>query len=397
MRHTVKYTPVFTVNRKAYESGKYRYLSNQGSSRSSKTYSGMQLVSLVGQKLIGNKRPKSVSVVSPSLPHLKRGAMRDFRAVMDSQGIYDIKKHNKTDHIYNFSQGSYVEFFGAENEGKARGPGRDILYINEANLISYEMFVQLAMRTRELIIIDFNPADEYSWVYDLQDDPTCKFIHSTYKNNLANLSKFQIQEIERLKDADPNLWKVYGQGLRGSSGEKIYTHYLIINESDFPIFDEVFYGLDFGYNHPNALVKIGISDGKVYVQELMYESKQTTADLIHYMKSQLGMTSRSGIIYADSARPEIIEEICRAGFNCQHADKDVVNGIKMVQSRPLYVSRLSTNWIKEGGSYKWKIGKGPGGYPMILDEPVKFMDDLMDATRYAIYTNANDGFKSVII
>lgn len=362
-----------------------RYVSNQGSSRSSKTYSIMQLLTLIGQK----KEATSISVVSPSLPHLKRGAMRDFHTIMgdgpNGQGIYDVKKHNKTDQIYQFSKNSYIEFFGAENEGKVRGPGREILFINEANLISFELFTQLALRTTGTIFIDFNPADLYSWVYGIENRPNAAFIHSNYRNNLGNLPKEQVAEIEFLKEADSNLWKVYGLGLKGSSSETIYTHWQHIDS--FPLdCDTVHYGLDFGFNNATALVRVGVKNDRVYVQELMYHTGLTNADIAHYIKSELGFTYKTGVIYADTARPEAIQELRLAGLNVQEAKKDVYDGILSVKARPLYIVRGSVNLEKEIKTYKWLKDKQTG---KTLDEPVKFMDHAMDAMRYAIFSTYN--------
>lgn len=370
----IQYTPVFSANNKAYLEKKYRVIANQGSTRSSKTYSLCQLL-----PKIALTEKKEITVCSPSLPHLKRGARKDFLDIIKGFGIYSDANFNKTDNVYRFPQtGSYIEFFGADEVGKLRGPGRDILYINEANLMGYDAYVQLALRTKDVIFIDFNPADEYSWVYDVADKEGNKLIHSTYKNNLSNLTKQQIEEIENLKDADQNLWNVYGLGLRGTSSETIYTHWKQVDE--FPQCDDVCYGLDFGYNHPAALVKIGFIDDKIYVDEQIYESKLTNDDLAYIIKT-LGIT-KSSEIFAETARPEAVEEIRRLGLNIKLADKSVIDGIKMVKSKQIFITKRSTNILKEIKSYKWKVDKDG----KVLDEPVKFNDDAMDAMRYGIYT-----------
>src|SRR5688572_20676539 len=216
----VTLTPVFDANIEAYESKKYRVIANQGSTRSSKTYSVCQLLALY----IPNTEKKSISIVSPSLPHLKRGARRDFLEILEASGTYSDAQFNKTDNVYQYPNGSYVEFFGVDEPGKVRGPGRDILFVNEANLIPFAIYTQLALRTNGTIFVDFNPVDEMSWVYDVADAPGNLLIHSTYQNNRSNLSKEIIEEIERLKDADENLWNVFGLGLRGKSTELVYTH-----------------------------------------------------------------------------------------------------------------------------------------------------------------------------
>jgi phage terminase large subunit len=371
----VKATKVFRKNRLAYESGKCRVIANEGSTRSTKTYSVCQLLALY----IPDRENVSISIVSPSLPHLKRGARRDFLEILESAGQYKDENFNKTDNIYHYPKtGAFVEFFGAEDVGRVRGPGRDILYVNEANLMGYSVYKQLALRTKRIIFIDYNPADEDSWVYHEADKASNILIHSTYKDN-PFLSKEQREEIESLQLADENLWKVFGLGLRGTSSETIYTHYKLCDE--IPQGAERIMGQDFGYNVPSALLDIGFYEGAVYWDELLYETKLTTGDLIERYKS-LGV-SKNQEMYCDNAEPKTIEEICRAGYNAKPADKDVTEGIRKVKSLPLYITKRSANLIKEIKSYKWKTDKDG----KVLDEPVKFNDHAMDAGRYGTFTH----------
>lgn len=373
---------VFNWNLEAYESGKYRVIANQGSTRSTKTYSLCQLLALY----IPHKYKKSISIVSPSLPHLKRGARRDFLEIVETAGVYNDSRFNMTDQIYHYPNGSYVEFFGAEDMGKVRGPGRDILYVNEANLLSFQVYKQLALRTKEIIFIDFNPVDEMSWVYDVADAPGNLLIHSTYLNN-PFLPKEQVAEIEGLREIDQNMWKVFGLGLRGQSSELIYTHWRQVET--MPDKGEVFYGMDFGFNNPSSIVKIEIFDGIAYLDEVLYQTRLTTNDLIDELLI-LGI-HRSDEIYADSAEPKTIEEIIRAGYNVKPADKaenSVMQGIRKVKSMPLRVTSRSTNIIKELKGYKWKTDKD--GILVTPEKPVKFMDHAMDAMRYAIFTKLTE-------
>jgi len=377
------YTPVFEANKKAYDSKQFRAIVNEGSSRSSKTFSEMQLAAYISQhpEIYGGKE---ISVVSPSLPHLKKGARKDFLDVAQDWQFFREDDFNRTDNLYTFKKG-YIEFFGAEDAKKVRGPGRDILIVNEANLISFETYTQLAMRTRETIFLDYNPADEYSWVYNVADKPGNKKIHSTYKNNRGNLTKWQIEEIEGLQEIDDNLWRVFGLGLRGVSSETIYTNWKIIDH--FPECEQVFYGLDFGYNNPSALVKVGIRDKKLYAEEIIYETKLTTNDLTDVIKI-MGLTKSCEIV-CDAAEPKTIEELKRMGLKATPADKSVYDGIQFVKSMPLYITRQSTNLIKEAKSYKWKTDKDG----KVLDEPVKFNDHALDALRYAAFTKLSKGKK----
>jgi phage terminase large subunit len=388
-QNEVLVTDVYDWNLEAYLSKKYRVIGDQGSSRSTKTYSICQLLALY----IPYNEKQSISIVSPSLPHLKRGAMRDFFEILENAGIYDEANHNKTDQIYYYPNGSYVEFFGVEDVGKVRGPGRNILFINEANLIPHSVYTQLSLRTRQVIFIDFNPVDEMNWVYDVVDYPggiddqgkaikPNLMIHSTYKNN-PFLPTDQRHEIEKLRDADENLWNVFGLGLRGKSTELVYNHWKVCPE--LPLRGEIFMGCDFGYNVPSALVLCELYEEKIYVKELLYETRLTTNDLVERFKD-IGV-SRTIEIYCDNAEPKTIEELKRAGFNAWEADKDVTEGIRKVKSYPLFITEGSTNMLKEIKGYKWKTDTN--GKPVKdkdKDEPVKFNDHSMDAMRYAVFT-----------
>lgn len=370
----IKATPVYFANKKAYDAG-FPVICNEGGSRSSKSYSIVQLLIR-----IANSTKTRISIVSHSLPHIKRGVYRDFRTVMEAWQLWDDNCFSFTDFIYTFPQtGSYIELFGLEDEGKARGPGRDILFINEANLIHKSLYDQLAMRTTGQIFLDWNPADFTSWVYKVADDINNKRIHSTYRNNLSNLSKNQINTIEAYKHLpDDFMWKVYGLGERGASKELIYTAWKLCDE--LPGKGEVIYGLDFGFTAPCALVKVEIYDNSIFVQEKLYQSGLTISDLAIVLKN---LAVGDALIYADTAEPKSIEELTRYGFVVLPSVKDVWAGILKVKSMPLFVTKDSTNLINEITGYKWKVDKDGN----IMEEPVKLNDHLLDAKRYAVHTH----------
>jgi phage terminase large subunit len=370
-----KVTPVYTANYRALKESEKRYIVNEGGTRSGKTYSTVQVLITWAS----NVPKQKITIVSRSLPHLKSGALRDFLEIMDIWGLYSEANHNKTDQIYTFKNKSYIEFVGLEDPDKARGPGRDLLYVNEANMISKALFDQLDMRTRNKVIIDLNPSDFDVWCYHIADGNDAIKIHSTYRNNLSNLPQKQIEVIESYRDADPLMWQVFGLGLRGTSQEQIYTHWKVTDE--LPDKGSVCYGLDFGYNVPSALVKIETYEGANYAEEIIYQTKLTTGDLIEKLKS-IGI-NRADVIYCDAAEPKTIEELTRAGFNAKPAHKDVTEGIRKVKSMPLYITRNSENLIKELKTYKWKTDKNG----KVLDEPVKENDHISDALRYAIFTS----------
>lgn len=369
-----KKSPIYTASKKAYQNG-YPVICNEGGSRSGKTYSVIQLLILLANKVPGIR----ISIVSHSLPHIKRGAYRDFTKIMNDWHLWDDNEFSYSDYVYTLSNGSYIELFGLEDESKARGPGRDVLFVNEANLLSKTLYDQLAMRTTGQIFLDWNPADFNSWVYEIADNPKNKRIHSTYRNNTSNLSQNQIELIESYKNLpDDFMWKVYGLGERGAAKELIYTNWKYYD--DEPPNGDVFYGLDFGFTNPAAMVQIIHYDGANYVKEVLYQSGLNNPDLIGIIKQSV--TNRKPI-YADCAEPKTIEEIYKAKINVKPSDKDVWAGIVGVKSYPLFVNRKSTNLISELQSYKWRKDKNDN----VLEEPVKAHDHLCDAMRYGIFTH----------
>ncbi len=356
-----------------------RIVINQGGTRSGKTYSTIQVLCEYCYKNRGSGAV--ISVVRKTLPSLKGSAYRDFLEIIDREGWYNQNDHNKSEMFYRLF-GNLVEFISVDEPQKIRGRKRNICFINEANELTWEDFFQLNIRTTDKIIIDYNPSDEFHWIYDsLQPREDADFFVSTYKDN-PHLDKELVDEIERLQAADDNYWRVYGLGQRGISQETIYTHW---EYRDFPDNCETVYGVDFGYNVPSSIVKIGFKDGACYVKEMLYETKLTTGDLIERIKV-LGI-EKSTELFCDNAEPKTIEELYRAGYNAKPAEKDVYAGIQKVKSMPLFVTHDSSNLVKEIKSYKWKLDKNGKIHP---DEvPVKFNDHAMDAMRYGIYTKLN--------
>jgi len=372
MKLNLEVTGVFEKNYEAYQSG-IRNIVNEGGSRSSKTYSIAQLFLIAALK----QKDQVFSIVRKTLPSLRASAMRDFFDIMKSAGIYKEERHNKTELIYRFPSGSEIEFFSTDQPRKVRGRKRKYLWMNEANDFTLEDFRQLTMRTTGQVFLDYNPSDMFHWIYDhvlIRDDT--KIIKSTYKDN-PFLEKTIIQEIERYKGLDDNYWRIYGLGECGISETTIYKNWHYCDK--LPECDEIIYGLDFGYNNPSALVKIGIKDKETYWKEMLYESYLTNSQLIEKLKT---MEIGNKVIYCDSAEPQRIEELKKAGFNAKPSDKDVSKGIDTVKSQKMYITKDSVNLQKEVKSYSWKQKDD-----QVLDEPVKANDHLLDAGRYAIHTN----------
>lgn len=376
MNYKLARTKVAWETARAIKQG-YRIIANQGGTRSTKTYSVTDV--LIS---IAFTTRKSISITSVSLPHLKKGVIRDWRELMETKGEYNPGKHNMTDQLYEYPLGGYIEFFSVDDAKRVRGPGRDILFVNEANLLTLDTWRQLVLRTKETIIIDWNPADEFHWIYDeVLPRQDCKFIQSTYKDN-PFLSKAQINEIERLKDIDENFWKVYGLGERGTSQSTVYQGFQLYDKCQY---DDHCFGLDFGFTHPNALVKCTLNEQELYFEQFLYQSQLTTADLIQIIKPIV----KHKYVWCDSARPEIIQDLVNAGINAYPTKKyegSVKDGIDFIRSHAIFVHRDSIDFQKEMRGYKWKI-KPTTGLP--IDEPVKAFDDLMDAARYAAISMKN--------
>ena len=382
MELTLKTTPIFGSNQKVYNEGK-KYIINQGGSRSSKTYSILQFLIFL---CLTNDKLK-VSIVRKSLPTLRGSILRDFTDIMMELELYSDKSHNKTQNVYTFPNKSYIEFFSCDDEQKLRGRKRDIIYLNEANELSYDEFNQLMLRTTKCAFLDFNPSDVEHWIYQLIEQPNSTLIKSTYLDN-PFLPKSQVEYIENLINVDENYYKIYALGEKPTSETRIYTHFKQYIDEPIEV-DATIYGLDFGYNHPSALVQCKISGEKVYVKELIYENKLTSGDLINKMKT----LEINDIIYADYARPEIIEDIKRSKFSIGEANKSVKDGINTVKSKQIFIHHESVNLLKEYRLYSWKK-KGE----LILDEPVKLWDDGLDALRYSLHTyvvkNKKPAYKS---
>lgn len=368
----IKHTSVFERNWKAYHNPSIRYIINQGGSRSSKSISILQCL-----LIIALREKIKISIVRQTLASCK-SIMEDFINLLYEYNIYDRDSHNKSSATYILDNGSIFEFMGVSDPQKLRGKKRDILFCNEVNEIGEEEWLQLMLRTTGKVFIDFNPSDTEHWVYNLVNDPQSKLIKSTYKDN-PFLEKHQIEFIENLINVDENYYKVYVLGERPISQTRIYNHFKQYNED--VNFRDYCYGLDFGFNHPCVLIQTSFEGNRVYVKELIYKQKLTTSDLVNEMKN-LNL-DRSKIIYCDSARPDIIEELRRNGFSkAQSSDKNVKQGIDKVKSMEVFIHYESVNLWKEYKLYSWKVDRD-----RILDEPVKLFDDGLDAMRYAIYSH----------
>lgn len=317
-----------------------------------------------------------ISVVSESFPHLKRGAIRDFLNIMEGNQYFEPARWNKTDFTYTFSTGCKIEFFSADQPGKVRGPRRQVLFINEANNISYETYTQLEVRTSKIIWLDWNPVMEYWWYTEVAPIQDHDFIILTYLDNEA-LEKTVVDAIESRR-GNKNWWQVYGLGQLGEVEGKIFTDWAIIDEIPHEARLER-YGLDFGYsNDPTAIVAVYKYNGGIILDEIMYQkglSNKQIADIL--------LNQSSAITIADSSEPKSIDEIVSYGVNILPSQKgkgSVLQGIQYVQDQRVSVTKRSLNIIKEYRNYLWETDKDG----KILNEPIPIFNHAMDAIRYAL-------------
>jgi len=363
----IKSTVIFEKNYEAL-SGPHRFIINEGGSRSSKTYSLCQLMVIYCLQNSG----KVVSIIRKTFPALRATVLRDFIEILKEMGIYSLDSHNKSEHIYTFSNGSIVEFFSVDDEQKIRGRKRDIAWCNEANELYFDDFTQLNMRTEFKLIFDYNPSDSSSWLYELPKEESI-LIKSTYRDNpfLPNSIRAQIEDLKRTDEA---LYQIYALGEKAISKSNIYSNWTFLSHRPARFVNYV-YGLDFGYNHPTALMRVYWCDNDIYIEPVIYESHLTTTMLIEKLQA-IGI-EQTVTIMADYSRPEIIQEMNIAGFDVQNANKVVKKGIDNVKTFGVFCQDHK-DLKREYENYKWKkIGD------FITDEPVKLFDDAMDAVRYA--------------
>ena len=364
----IKSTVIFEKNYEALNDPSLRFVINEGGSRSSKTYSLCQLVIIY---CLQNNN-KVVSIIRKTFPALRATVLRDFIEILKELNIYSVEDHNKSEHIYTFPNGSIVEFFSVDDEQKIRGRKRDIAWCNEANELYFDDFTQLNMRTESKLIFDYNPSESTSWLYELPTEESI-LIKSTYKDN-PFLPQSIRSQIEDLKRTDEALYQIYALGEKAISKSNIYSNWSFIPHRPARFVNYV-YGLDFGYNHPTALMRVYWCDNDIYIEPVIYESYLTTPMLIDKMQSF--NVEKTITIVADYARPEIIAELNNAGYDVQNANKVVKKGIDNIKTFGV-LCQDDKAIRKEYENYKWKkVGD------MITDEPVKMWDDAMDAIRYA--------------
>ena len=349
----------------------------QGGTRSGKTYNILMFI--IFDYCLRN-RNKTITICRKTFPSVRASVMRDFIEILRSHNMYSEEYHNKSNSEYHLN-GNLVEFISLDQPQKVRGRKRNLLFINEANELDFEDWQQLVFRTEDKIILDYNPSDEYHWIYDkVKERDDADFYITTYLDN-PFLEPSIKAEIERLKDTDEQYWQIYGLGQKGISKATIFNFTetnVIPEDAEF-----VSYGADAGYtNDPTTLVSVYKKDYNLYIKEHLYQTQMTTVD-IHNKWKQIGITREP--IYFDSAEPRLIEELRRMGWNVRPSIKgaDSVNaGIDLLKRFKIHIYKDSHNAIQEFRNYKWQEDKSG----KLMNKPVDKNNHLIDATRYATYS-----------
>jgi phage terminase large subunit len=350
----------------------YRNYIFQGSSRAGKTWN--IILWLVINIL--NEDNKTYSIVRKTLPALKGSVLRDLKEILLLLEIYKEEDWHSVDGYYQIGT-NIIEWFSLDSEEKIRGRKRDVCFVNEATEITYDEFVQLSLRTSEKMILDFNPSLWNSYLYDMEGQPDTFYSVVTYKNN-PFLPQQQIDEIEKLKDRDPNLWRVFGLGQRGTPTRVVFSHQKTYDK--LPDGAKLLgFGIDWGYSDPSTLVKVHKLNDDIFCEELLYLKNVTIPDFVYKIKD-LGLNLYDDYI-CDSANPAAIEELKRNGINAKPVKKQsILHGIDLIKRSNFYVHQDSKNLQSELQQYVWKVDKNNNN----LDEPIDNNNHIIDGIRYVL-------------
>lgn len=366
-------TKVFDYNYDAYKQN-YRYIVNQGGTSSSKTFSTLQLLVAICLKY-----EKQIDIVGLSVPHLKSGVLNDMPFVCEQFGINFDSNYSASDRVLKIGKGK-MNFLAFDKLGKAHGGRRDLLYMNEANHLNYNIVEQLMVRTRENIFIDYNPTNEF-WVHTklMREEPEkTKLIKSTYKDN-QYLEQTIIDMIES-KKGNNNFWRVYGLGELGIAEGLVFDNFEV-EEFDKNRFSRYYNGLDWGFsNDPFACIRVAVENDILYVCDEIYQKKLLNKDSAPLVKNLIG----NEYIYCDSAEPKSIAEFRSLGVNaleCKKGAGSVESGIKYMQSfKKIVIHPTCPNTASEFRNYEWKTDKNGDYLPM----PIDAFNHAIDAIRYAL-------------
>src|SRR5574344_128341 len=382
----IQTTKVYAEIQEAINSG-YTTVSLQGSSRSSKTFN--TLIWLIMYCL--SHPCTRLSIVRATLPAIKGSVFIDFKEILMRMLIYDEKSLNKSEFTYQFSNGSWVEFFSTDSEQKLRGRKRDVLFVNEANELSYLEWQQLKMRTTRFAIMDYNPSfSDDHWICSVNQDSRTYHSISTYKDN-PFLEQSIIDEIEGLRTKNQTLWQVYGLGQQAVIEGLIFKNVDTISEIPVNV-KRRWVGMDFGFtNDPTAIVEVAVQDNDLYIDERAYATQMLSSDIIRVLKSEC---ERMKII-SESADPRLIQEIYRAGINIHPVQKfsgSIEAGITKMLEFKTHITARSCNVLKEFKNYTYQQDK-EGKW---LNEPIDCYNHAIDAVRYVVMNEVLGGERKPI-
>lgn len=378
-------TNVFSKLIAAYVDPTVRVIALKGGTRSGKTWATLQLLNTIAAR---SKKPRLISCVSETMPHLKRGAIRDFKNMLEGDEVYDVNKWHDTDKIYSYAKGR-LEFFSADQASKVLGPARDVLFINECINIGWDVYRQLAVRTTEKIILDYNPAFEF-WVDSkLLQRADVRLIHSTYLDNDL-LTAAQVSEIESNKFIDPDWWKVYGEGLTGSKEGLVVQNWDIVDglppRSEWK---EAYIGVDFGWSAPSAIMLVVLSQGDVWIDQLGYGPNLDNPDIAKIIYDE-GFNDLE--VIADAAEPKSIKDLQGLGIRATASvNKEIELGIRVMNRYNKHYTKRSIDSIEENRKYRYPKDEN-GNYSGV---PIKAHGHAKDAERYVFLnrlSNIASGF-----
>jgi phage terminase large subunit len=334
-----------------------------------------------------SEKNKNILITRKTMPALRMTAYKTFIDILIEYKLYNRANHNKTSRTYTHDTNT-VLFTSFDEPTKIQSTEFNYIWMEEAEEFTFEDFMVLKTRLSgktqpgemNQIFLSYNPKNENSYINKkIHSFKDVTLIKSTYKDNTM-LNKDYIGIIESLKEQDEKMYKVYALGEYAAIEGQIFNN--IAFSSEFPlVFDEVFYGLDFGFNNPTCLIKIGMKDNKFFIKEEIYKLYMLNSELIKNLK-RLNLTSKN-VIYADSSETDRIQEIYSSGFNVKPADKNVKDGIDFIKSCEIYTKDGNVNFNNELKEYVWQKDKNGNQ----LEVPVKFNDHAMDAMRYAIWSH----------
>lgn len=375
------------ANKKIYEflkSTNYKIYVIYGGAGSGKSYTVTQF--LIARRLLRYKN-KRLLVTRKYNPSLKQTA---YSLMLEWLQKFKVKyEEKKSEQLINLPNGSEILFRGMDDAEKIKSSEFNYIWMEEATEFSMQDFLQLRLRLRRAnagqrnqMFLTFNPVS--SWVTDYflkQEQEDVGILQTTYKDNIRFLDDDYVKALEDLANQDLSFYQIYALGQVAELKNKVYNNYVVVK--DLPSsYDEIIYGVDFGFNNPSVILEIGIKDDDVYIIKELYKTHLTNSELIEEMKTFVHANSD---VYADAAEPDRIKEIEQAGFNIYPAKKEVKNGIDFLKRKKIYIHENCTNTIEEIKNYKYKEDRQGN----VLEEPVKFNDHAMDAMRYAVYTFVN--------